>query len=300
MTPQVGAGLAEPWRGRRLEVVEIRSEMVSALPAGPLRPFVGRYMGYLLTGYEPGVHRGLPSQHMTFIASIGPPIEVVAQTDPSQAPASYGCVVGGLQATSARIEHLGHQEGVAIELTPLGSRNLFGMPASALWSTSIELAELEPSVGRELWERLQGTSGWPERFAVCDDVLGRAVAADRAVAPELTLAWRSIVGSGGATTVGEIASEVGWSRQHLTRRFTDEFGLGPKLAARVVRLHRETRVLRLAPSTMSLAEVAAVCGYYDQSHLDRDFAELVGCPPTQWLAEELPSVQDGGAAELSH
>jgi AraC-like DNA-binding protein len=39
--------------------------------------------------------------------------------------------------------------------------------------------------------------------------------------------------------------------------------------------------------------VAAVCGFYDQAHLNREWRELAGCSPTTWLAEELPSVQDG-------
>jgi AraC-like DNA-binding protein len=47
------------------------------------------------------------------------------------------------------------------------------------------------------------------------------------------------------------------------------------------------------PSRPSIAEVAAACGYYDQPHLNRDFVELAGCPPGEWLAAEVPSVQDG-------
>src|SRR5262245_38099600 len=108
-----------------------------------------------MLGYKPGLHRGLPSQHMTFIASIGEPIDVIAQTAPSQPPRQYGCVLSGLQATSAVISHNGNQEGIAIELTPLGSRVLFGMPARELWDLSLELSEVVGGVGTELWERLQ-------------------------------------------------------------------------------------------------------------------------------------------------
>lgn len=70
-------------------------------------------MGYREVGRPGGLHRGLPSQHLTFIVSIGKPIDVVAQTDPAQAPARYDVVVGGLQASSALIAHDGDQEGVA-------------------------------------------------------------------------------------------------------------------------------------------------------------------------------------------
>jgi hypothetical protein len=117
-------------------------------PTPRLRACIDRYVGYRMTGFPPGLHRGLPSRHMTFIAGIGPTIDVVSQTDPDQAPASYGCVLSGLQASSAVISHTGHQEGVAIELTPLGCRTLFGMPSRALWNTSVECADVAGAAGR--------------------------------------------------------------------------------------------------------------------------------------------------------
>jgi AraC-like DNA-binding protein len=252
-----------------------------------------------MVGYPAGLHRGLPSRHMTFIVAIGDDIDVVAQTDPKQSPHSYRCAVGGLQASTAMIAHDGNQEGVAIELTPLGSRTLFGMPARELWNTSVELDDLVGSLGYELWERLQLVNSWAGRFAACDDVLCRLVREDVA-APELRRSWELLVASAGTVPVADLASEVGWSRQHFARRFGDEFGLAPKLAARVVRFERARGMLQATPSFVSIAQVAASCGYYDQAHLTRDFVELAGCSPTQLLRDEhLPSFQDGDGLELS-
>ncbi|MFE6360294.1 helix-turn-helix domain-containing protein [Streptomyces sp. NPDC057806] len=281
-------------------MVERCAEWVSAAPVPALRPFVESYCGYRLAGFPPGLHRGLPSRHMTFIAGIGDDIDVVAQTDPAQSPQRYGCVLSGLQASPALISHGGDQEGVAIELTPLGSRALFGMPAGELWNLSVELGDVVGATGRELWERLQTTVGWEARFAVCDAVLGR-LAGDDAPAPELRFAWETVVASHGEVSVRDLADESGWSRQHLARRFRGEFGLTPKLAARVVRFERARQMLRHSPPFVSIAEVAAVCGYYDQSHLTRDFVALAGCTPTELLAGDVPSVQDtpGGTGASS-
>lgn len=63
---------------------------------------------------------------MTLIVSIGAEIDVVAQTDPDQAPSRYRCVLGGLQASPALVAHDGNQEGVAVELTRVGCRALLG------------------------------------------------------------------------------------------------------------------------------------------------------------------------------
>ncbi|MGW4365971.1 helix-turn-helix domain-containing protein [Nocardia takedensis] len=277
--------------------MEPATEVVTARPAPALAGFIDHYLGYRMTGYPPGLHRGLPSRHLTFIVAIGPVIDVVEQTDPRQSPRDYRCVLSGLQASSASIAHTGDQEGVAIALTPMGCRTLFGLPAGELWNISLECAQVAGPAGDELWERLQGPAPWSRRFAICDEVLGGLADPDRVVAPELVWAWRALVDSGGVAPVGRLAERVGWSRQHLARRFGAEFGVGPKLAGRITRFERARRMIERTPPHVTLAQVAATCGYYDQAHLNRDFAELAGCSPTLWLAQEVTSVQDPDGVE---
>lgn len=267
---------------------EVETHWAVGSPAPPLTPYVERYVGYRLAGFPPGLHRGMPSRHMTFIVGIGGDIDVAVRTDPRQAPHRYRSVVSGLQASPALVAHDGTQEGVAIELTPMGARALFGMPARALWNTTVELEDLAGPAGAELWERLQSIDGWAARFSTCDDVLGRIVRSDRAE-PTLDAAWQTLVAGGGRAPVEAIADRVGWSRQHLARRFGEEFGLTPRLASRIVRFERACEQLRTGAP---IADAAAACGYFDQSHLNRDFRVLAGCSPTRWLREELPSFQD--------
>ena len=83
--------------------------------------------------------------------------------------------------------------------------------------------------------------------------------------------------------VGELAAALGCSRRHLVNRFAADIGAPPKLAARLLRFEHARRRLGSAP----LARVAADCGYADQAHLSREFAELAGAPPTAF-----PFVQD--------
>lgn len=269
-------------------------------PAPALRPWIDRYVGYRLLGGPAGVHRGLPSRHMTFIVSIGSPIDVIAQTSPTQRPAAYRCVLSGLQASFALIAHDGNQEGVAIELTPLGSRALFGLPARELWDLSLELDEVVGSVGDELWDRLQSTRTWQERFSVCDEVLQR-LAGPRAPAPELMACWRALVHSGGQMNISELAERTGWSRQYLGRRFREEFGLSPKLLSRVIRFERAGNLLKAPSSLGSIAEIAASCGYYDQAHLHRDVIEFSGCTPSELSADigGLPESEESSPAQTS-
>ncbi len=109
--------------------------------------------------------------------------------------------------------------------------------------------------------------------------------------------WRTLVAAGGRISVADLAADLGWSRQHLARRFRAEFGAGPKLAARILRFERARKLLQAPPPRRPLAEIALDCGFFDQAHLNRDFTELAGCTPTELLAEELPFVQDAEEPE---
>jgi AraC-like DNA-binding protein len=266
-------------------------------PAPALRTAVAHYVGYRLLGLPPGLHRGLPSRHLTFIVSIGDPIVVVTQTDPRQAPDRYQVVMGGYQDSAAVIAHDGNQEGVAIELTGQGCRMLLGCPASDLWKTSVEAGDVVGRLGVELWERLQHPAGWDARFAICDEILGRLLRPAPPNRPELWEAWRLLESSHGTVAVADVASHVGWSRRHLTKSFDHEFGFSPKVAARVIRFERARRLLQ-ATDRPSIATVAADCGYYDQSHLTRDFVDLAGMAPGEWLAAETGVIEPATAEEL--
>lgn len=278
------------------------AETVLAAPAARLRPLVRTYIGYRYEGFEPGTHLGLPSHDLTVVISLGAPLRLSAMPDPAQAPAEFTACASGLHTRPAVIAHDGEQYGVQLELTPAGARSLLGLPAGGLGPTVVDLGELLGSAARELTERMSVAASWPERFGVLDDVLSRRTVRLAACAGYLTHAWQRIVGSGGAARVGDIAADLGWSRRHLGARFTAEYGLTLKEAARVVRFESSKRLLQ-RPNRPTLADVAAVCGYYDQAHLARDWNALAGCPPSVWLAaEELPFVQDaadGPAAALT-
>ncbi|MDQ3762122.1 MAG: helix-turn-helix domain-containing protein [Actinomycetota bacterium] len=266
-------------------------EMVVGRPRPRLNQLVVVYAGYRIEGAEPGVHHGLPSRHLTLIVTLDGTVDLAAMPDPTQPPASFTTLAGGLHTTPALISHNGYQHGLQLHLTPLGARVLLGLPASELANTVVDLGTLLGPVAGELVERLRSATTWTDRFFELDDVLTRLARQRDGPAPQLGWAWRRLTASHGRVGIATLADEVGWSRRHLGERFRREFGLTPKVAGRVMRFEVAHRLLR-ATARPGLAEVAARCGYADQAHLTREWRELAGCTPSTWLAEELPSVQD--------
>ena len=148
----------------------------------------------------------------------------------------------------------------------------------------------------ELRARAVAAAGWPERFAILDEILLRLMTHVRpgpGVAPEVGWAWRELLASGGTLRITDLAAGTGWSGRHLTSRFRTEIGLTPKAAARVIRFDRARHLLTRQAATAAadggyrLADLAVACGYFDQAHLAREFRSLAGCPPSQWLTEEV-------------
>jgi AraC-like DNA-binding protein len=257
-------------------------------PVGALRPYVAELGGYAYAGEPPVLHRGLPSQFLTLVVSLDEPLGVAWPGEPVD---KFHTLVGGLHSTAVRIEESPNRSGIQVSLTPAGARALLGVPAGELASLVVDLDEVLGPVANSLPERLAELPGWEQRFAVLEACLLRA--ADRrargVTVPELGWAWQRLRGTGGAVGVQALAAEVGWSRRHLTERFRREYGLAPKVAARVLRFERAVARLKRSPR-LRLADLAADVGYADQAHLTREWQAIAGCTPRQWMTEELPLV----------
>ncbi|WP_072736963.1 helix-turn-helix domain-containing protein [Rhodococcus triatomae] len=283
----MSAGTVEAASGERPEG---RTEGAVRRPSAPLRPYLGAYQGYRLRGYPAGEHLGMPAPSLTVILALDPPLDIARAARPDQKPDTYASVASGITTTSVVIRHDGNQHGIQLELTPLGARALLGVPAAALGQWLVGLDDVIGADAEELTGRLLSEPSWDGRFDILDEVLTRRVrevAADRA----MMQAWRRLLADGTAR-VGDVADELGWSRRHLTGRFSAEYGITPKDAVRLGRFHRSLRVLR-RPGPPPLSEVAHACGYYDQAHMTRDWTDLGGTTPTRWLRDEVfPFVQD--------
>ncbi|GAA4758664.1 AraC family transcriptional regulator [Actinomycetospora chibensis] len=200
----------------------------------------------------------------------------------------------------------GHQEGIQVDLAPLGVLRLLDRPVSLLTNRITALDDLGVPALAELPGRLAETPGWPDRYALVDAELRRLL--DRSHTrpdPEIVHTWRRLSTARGRVAVATLADETGWSRRHLLTRFRGQVGLTPTTAGRVLRFREAARLLvpgardRHRPSSARIADVAAACGFADHSHLVREFRDLAGVTPTRYVQERLsgfPDVQDAAGA----
>ncbi|MEM9513863.1 MAG: AraC family transcriptional regulator [Actinomycetota bacterium] len=80
--------------------------------------------------------------------------------------------------------------------------------------------------------------------------------------------------------LADLAAATGVSEAHVSRSFRRAFGMAPYAYLLAVRIERSKQML---VSGRRIAEVAAACGFHDQSHFHRTFRRLVGVPPGRFV-----------------
>ncbi|MEQ8348476.1 MAG: AraC family transcriptional regulator [Sneathiellaceae bacterium] len=80
----------------------------------------------------------------------------------------------------------------------------------------------------------------------------------------------------------QLAAEACLSRYHFARAFKSAFGCPPHRYILARRLERAQRML--ANPDLTLAEIAAACGFASPAHFSRAFRQATGQPPGAWRA----------------
>jgi AraC family transcriptional regulator len=81
-------------------------------------------------------------------------------------------------------------------------------------------------------------------------------------------------------TIADVARECGLSPSYFARAFRQSTGVSPHHYLSKLRVEEAKSYLRNSP--LSLADIAIVCGFGDQSYMTRVFTRSVGTSPAAW------------------
>jgi AraC-like DNA-binding protein len=238
---------------------------------------------------------GYRHEQIDFAAWLEPPrpevtlmidLEGEITADGSPLPSAW---IGGL-SQQRTIVGVGPRYGaVDLKLSPPVAHAVLGMDLSALEGRCVALGDAFGATGERLADELRDAPGWDQRFDLLEHWLLQRLADGPRVDPVVGRAFALLVASQGRLRIGALCTEIGVSPRHLTRRFGAQVGLAPKAVARQLRFATVRRRLETVSSgPRSWTEVALAAGYFDQAHLIRDFRELSGVTPTEYLARRIP------------
>ena len=230
-----------------------------------------------VSAQAPHVHRVLPDNC----------VDILWQDDGRQAYAV------GMMSASFMVPAARPVRTVAVRFRP-GAAGLFlGVPLHPLTDARAELAELWGRAAADrlqdaLWERDRTER---QRIALVQAALLQRLRQRQQLQrrPDVEQGWpaaplglravAAIEAAHGTVPVEAVADALQVSRQHLALQFRQQVGIAPKLFARICRFRRALALLRDPARGGDLAMLAADCGYFDQSHLIRDFRDFADGTP---------------------
>lgn len=254
-----------------------RFEMARRVPRPSLRGAVSDICFYRES--MPGRFRNVEYASLTvpLVISFAEPFAIGLGRNPGDND-RFASFAAGLYAGPVVIESFGGACCVQINFTPLGARRFFGQPMSELTDRMVGLDDVLGVEGIALREKLGNAQDWSSRFDMAEAFVAARLTEARETPAEIAWAYDRIIMSGGRFRISSLAGGLGWSRKHLSGKFSDAIGVGPKTLSRIVRFNRALGLSRLDKSDW--ADIAADCGYADQSHLVREFRDLAGQTPT--------------------
>lgn len=190
-------------------------------------------------------------------------------------------LVHGVITTRFDIELAGRGRVLGVKFRPGGFTALTGLDASRFTDSVASLPTVVP-----------GAEGLRDEVFACEDDEGRCAVAERHLVARLPsevdpdyVRVRALVedvaADRGVVRSAELARRHAMSDRTMQRLLRRYVGISAAWLIRRYRLLDAMTALQEDPG-LDLAELALTLGWYDQSHLTRDFTAAVGVPPSRY------------------
>ncbi|MBI5720469.1 MAG: helix-turn-helix transcriptional regulator [Burkholderiales bacterium] len=169
-----------------------------------------------------------------------------------------------------------------VALKPHGLRRFTRADLGNVESGMAALEQVWGSRADELVERLAEAPTPASKFALMETLLWNRLYEPHRAYRQVERAAALLSDPFAVRSVDSVAGEVGLSPRRLLDVFRQDVGLTPKTFARVMRFGAALRLVRATGPTR-WTDVAAMCNYFDQAHLVREFRVLAGMAPTTYI-----------------
>jgi len=252
-------------------------------PKPPLSNFVDSL--WLYEGHEPEhkAERILPTGTLELAINLRQnELRFYDAEHPQNCSHLSGAVVSGASGRSFAPEPPEEAFIIGVHFKPGGAFPFLGLPADDLADTHIDLETLWGPSACRLRERLCQARTYAERFQSLQEALlsrlCHGVEQHYAVSAALEMFAKNQAGP----RVKDAAKYLGLSQRRFIQVFKAEVGLTPKLFSRIQRFQQTRALIQQNPS-INWADLAVDLGYFDQSHLIREFLEFSGLSPTDYI-----------------
>jgi AraC-like DNA-binding protein len=188
---------------------------------------------------------------------------------------------------------------MGVHFKPGGAFPFLGFSAYELTDTHIDLEAVWGRGAAEIREQLSAALSSIRRFQLLENSLLSHLSRPLEHHPAVSLALDRFRLGNSRAVVRKLAREAGLSDRRFIDVFNSEVGLKPKLFNRVQRFQRVLAQVHRT-SSPDWGQLALEHGYFDQSHLIRDFLAFSGFSPADYLRRLHDLRQKGLRVKFNH
>ena len=245
-------------------------------PSPTLIPFVKYYWVFERNYLAPTIERGVPIGCMQLVFHRKNRVFSTAIND-----FQSRTFIEGQMSSYWDLHYKGENETIAVTFTPQGAKAFLSTSMAGFYNRNIPIECLEDKLFSELQQAVLNADNKMECIGIIEQYLLRRLAQ---LNPSITNYEYAIqqMESNSNVTIKKLSYASNICYKQYNRRFVNNMGINPKHLTRIIRFQKTLSALQNGFRN-DLTELAFRCGYYDASHVIKEFREFSGHTPNEYI-----------------
>jgi AraC-like DNA-binding protein len=185
----------------------------------------------------------------------------------------------GTMTTYSEVCYQGQVDMLGIRFKPAGITAFICIPIYEFTNLRIDMSLLDSLFDKSFYDSLPEKAHIKDKIAHIDTYFTRKLQYIFELEPRIVYAVDLIRKSQGTISLSKVASQACLSPRHFERKFKTAVGISPKMFSKVTKFEHALSILQ-RQNNDNLLSIAIDCGYYDHTHLIKDFKALSGDTPS--------------------
>lgn len=195
-------------------------------------------------------------------------------------------MVMGQRTKSYCILPVGNVDTFAICFYPIGFVNFVNTPLENLVDKETPISELfGQAEAHELEQQMINAIDSQQWINIIESFLLKKLNEKNTIINIVKSTVDALLQTNGTTPINVILKDDLSKRRQLERHFRKQIGISPKQLGKAIRLQTTLNLL-LNKKSETLMDIAYESEYFDQNHFIKDFKDLVGVTPKEFIGNE--------------
>ncbi len=187
----------------------------------------------------------------------------------------------GMTTSFLEVDYPTSTQMFGIRFKPAGITAFTRVPMEELTDRSVELSLVETLFDKSFYEALPEKQSMAEIVAHTNSSFLNRISSLYHFDKQIICAVDLISLAKGQLSLADVASDVCLCQRHFERKFKSIIGVSPKMFAKIFRFKNALQCMQKYPHK-DLLTIAVESGYYDRTHLIKDFKSLSGDTPNDF------------------